>query len=236
MSDVAKKPFPSYLEMPKRLPSAFWWVMRIATFAIMLAAIWLIATHPTEGFALFWKVMIPSLPLLFAIAPGIWRQVCPMALLNQLPRTFGFSQERTLPVRFKNIAYFISVLLFFFLVSLRHVYFNKEPAALLILVCGALALAFLGGVFLKVEVVGVEPFVLQHRSKKPMVTPPFIQCVTVTALVVWDVKRTVTILICVLHSSAILRTKPYGMPGIRSFLLQVYQGLHLDFSPHRTPN
>ena len=36
-----------------------------------------------------------------------------------------------------------------FLVSLRHVYFNKEPAALLILVCGALALAFLGGVFFK---------------------------------------------------------------------------------------
>lgn len=149
MSDAAKKPFPSYLEIPARLPAAFWWVMRIATFVVMLAVIWLIATHPAEGFALFWKVMIPSLPLLFAIAPGIWRQVCPMALLNQLPRTFGFSQDRTLPVQFKNIAYFISVLLFFFLVSLRHVYFNKEPAALLTLVSVALALAFLGGVFFK---------------------------------------------------------------------------------------
>ncbi len=149
MTDVAKKPFPSYLEMSARLPAAFWWVMRIATFAVMLAVIWLVATQPAKGFALFWKVMIPSLPLLFAVAPGIWRQVCPMAFLNQLPRTFGFSQERTLPVHFKNVAYFISVLLFFFLVSLRHVYFNKEPAALLVLIIGALALAFLGGVFFK---------------------------------------------------------------------------------------
>ena len=149
MSDVADKPFPSYLEMPARFPAWFWWGMRIATFITMLAVIWLVATRPADGFALFWKVMIPSLPLLFAIAPGIWRQICPMAFLNQLPRTFGFSQERTLPVHFKNIAYFISVLLFFFLVSLRHVYFNKEPAALLALVFGALALAFIGGVLFK---------------------------------------------------------------------------------------
>ncbi len=149
MSDVADKPFPSYLEMSARLPAAFWWTMRVAAFAVMLAVIWMVATRPADGFALFWKVLIPSLPLLFAVAPGIWRQICPMAFVNQLPRTFGFSQEKTLPVRFKNLAYFISVLAFFFLVSLRHVYFNKEPAALLALVAGALALAFLGGVLFK---------------------------------------------------------------------------------------
>jgi nitrite reductase (NADH) large subunit len=149
MSEFAEKPFPSYLEMPSRLPAWFWWGFRIATFLIMLVVIWLIATRPATGIALFWKILIPSLPLLFAFAPGIWRQICPMALLNQLPRTFGFSHERTLPVRFKNLAYFVSVLAFFFLVSLRHVYFNKEPAALLILIIGALSLAFLGGVLLK---------------------------------------------------------------------------------------
>ena len=149
MSEVADKPFPSYLEMPAQLPAWFWWNFRIATFAVMLVITWLVATKPEIGFAIFWKIMIPLLPLLFATAPGIWRQICPMALLNQLPRTFGFSQERTLPVGFKNLAYFISVLAFFCLVSLRHVYFNKEPAALLTLVFAALALAFLGGLFLK---------------------------------------------------------------------------------------
>lgn len=149
MVDVTEKPFPTYLEMPTRLPAWFWWVLRIVAVLVMLGVAWLVAFAPDTGFAIFWKVLIPSLPLLFATAPGIWRQICPMALVNQIPRTFGFSQERTLPVRFKNLAYFVSVLAFFFLVSLRHVYFNKEPAALLTLVFGALALAFLGGLLFK---------------------------------------------------------------------------------------
>ena len=149
MSEVADKPFPTYLEMPARLPAWFWWGFRLATFAVTLLLAWLIATAPETGFALFWKVIIPLLPLSFAVAPGIWRQICPMALMNQLPRTFGFSQERTLPVKVKNLAYFISVLTFFFIVSLRHVFFKNEPAALLALIFGGLALAFLGGVFFK---------------------------------------------------------------------------------------
>lgn len=93
MSEFVEKPFPSYLEMPSHLPAWFWWAFRVATVGVMLVVAWLIATQPEIGFAVFWKVLIPSLPLLFAVAPGIWRQICPMALVNQLPRTFGFSQD-----------------------------------------------------------------------------------------------------------------------------------------------
>jgi nitrite reductase (NADH) large subunit len=149
MSEAIEKPFPSYLEMPARLPAAFWWTLRWGTLAVTLALAWLVVNNPADGFALFWKVLIPSLPLLFAVAPGIWRQICPMALLNQLPRTLGISREWTLPVRFKNLAYFVSAIAFFVLVSLRHIYFNKEPAALVVLMISALSLAFLGGLFFK---------------------------------------------------------------------------------------
>ena len=149
MSDTAHKPFPSYIDMPSKIPKWFWNSFRAITFAVMLGVAWLIAVSPETGLALFWKVMIPLLPILFAVAPGIWRQICPMALLNQIPRTLGFSKELTLPVNIKNIVYFISVLAFFFLVSLRHVYFNKDPAALLILMGVALSLAFLGGLLFK---------------------------------------------------------------------------------------
>lgn len=149
MNEIVEKPFPSYLEVEPKLPTQFWWAVRVATFAVMGAVIWLVATEPEKGFAVFWKVMIPSLPLLFAVAPGIWRQICPMAFLNQIPRTFGFSRELTLPVNVKNLAYFVSVLAFFFLVSLRHVYFNSEPAWWMALIFTALGLAFLGGFFFK---------------------------------------------------------------------------------------
>tara|TARA_R110002050_G_scaffold300447_2_gene469830 strand:+ start:572 stop:3214 length:2643 start_codon:yes stop_codon:yes gene_type:complete len=149
MSDIADKPFPSYLEMPSRLPAWFWWAFRLATIAVMVFVIWKVWAEPNLGFAIFWKLLIPSLPLLFAVAPGVWRQICPMAFMNQLPRTFGFSRELTLPVRVKNLAYFISVLAFFFLVSLRHIYFNHEPLAWMVLIFTALGLAFVGGFFFK---------------------------------------------------------------------------------------
>lgn len=149
MSEASNKPFPSYLEMQSRLPAWFWWSFRLATFGVMSFVIWKVWTEPELGFSLFWKLLIPSLPLVFAIAPGIWRQICPMAFLNQLPRTFGFSREMTLPVKAKNLAYFVSVLAFFFLVSLRHVYFNMDSLAWMILIVSALSLAFLGGLLFK---------------------------------------------------------------------------------------
>jgi polyferredoxin len=113
----------------------------------MLLVIWLIASQPEVGFAVFWKILVPSLPLVFATMPGFWRQICPMALLNQIPRTLGFSRDLRLPIMFKNVAFFVSTLAFFILVSLRHVYFNNEPTALLLLIGGALLLAFVGGYF-----------------------------------------------------------------------------------------
>ena len=149
MTDVADKPFPSYLELPSRLPAWFWWAFRVATIFVMIFVIWKVWTEPDFGFALFWKLLIPSLPFLFAVAPGVWRQICPMAFVNQLPRVFGFSREMTLPVEFKNLAYFISVLAFFFLVSLRHIYFNQEPFGWTVLIVSSLGLAFLGGLFFK---------------------------------------------------------------------------------------
>lgn len=32
--------------------------------------------------AIFWKIVIPALPILLLIAPGLWRNVCPLAFLN----------------------------------------------------------------------------------------------------------------------------------------------------------
>lgn len=149
MSQTNANPFPNYLEMPAKVPPIVWRILRVLTLAAVGVVCYLVAVYPDIGFTIFWRILIPSLPLLFAVAPGIWRQICPMALINQIPRTFGFSLNRTLPIYFKNLAYFIAVLSFFFLVSLRHIYFNTEPAMLLALVATALALAFVGGVIFK---------------------------------------------------------------------------------------
>ncbi len=141
--------FSTYLEIPTRLPQWIWWALRVLTLLVTFALIAVLAMQPALGLDLFWKLIIPSLPLVFAVIPGVWRQVCPMALVNQLPRTFGFGLARTLPPWAKNVAYLVSTLVFFFVVTLRHVVFNSEPEAVLSLMCGALFLAFAGGVVFK---------------------------------------------------------------------------------------
>lgn len=141
--------FATYLEIPTRLPQWFWWTLRALTLAGTLVLVWIVAAFPQVGLDVFWKFLIPSLPLVFAVIPGFWRQVCPMALVNQLPRTFGFGFARTLPMWAKNGAYLVSTLVFFFVVTLRHVIFNIDSIALLALMVGALSLAFAGGVVFK---------------------------------------------------------------------------------------
>lgn len=146
---AAAKPFPSYLELPARVPDAAWRVLRALVLLASLGMAWILASYPTFGLALFWRVVVPLLPAIFAFAPGLWRQVCPMAYLNQLPRSFGLAGTRTLPVAWKNHVYIFSVILFFVLVSLRRVYLNTVPDTLILLILLALGFSLFGGLLFK---------------------------------------------------------------------------------------
>jgi nitrite reductase (NADH) large subunit len=59
------------------------------------------------------------LPAVLVIAPGLWRQVCPMAFLNQIPRMTDTSRNRPLPAKWKDSAFLIAVTLFIGCVAAR---------------------------------------------------------------------------------------------------------------------
>jgi hypothetical protein len=46
----------------------------------------LLIAVPDTGLFVMWKVVIPLLPVLFLVAPGIWRNLCRLAASNQAPR------------------------------------------------------------------------------------------------------------------------------------------------------
>ena len=97
----------------------------------------------------FWGLIVPALPLLFFLAPGLWRNVCPMATLNQTPRRFGFTRALTMPKWFREYGYVIGIGLFLAIVASRKVLFDGSGAALGSLIVVCLAAAFAGGVLLK---------------------------------------------------------------------------------------
>jgi len=141
--------FTNYTQMPKRVPDAVWTALRLAMLVLTLAEIALLFTDPELGLLLFWGLAVPCLPGLFAIAPGLWRQVCPMAFANQMPRMLGFSRALTLPPALRFWAYAIAIAVLVSLVSIRSLTLNHTGWAVGMMCATSLALAFAGGVLFK---------------------------------------------------------------------------------------
>ena len=141
--------FPSYTQIKSRLPKAFWWFLRAVILLLTLFIIYLLLFQPDIGLVVFWALLIPLLPLVFAVMPGLWRNICPMALLNQLPREMGLSRENTLSDSGRKIALYLSVLAFIVFVLLRHPLLNNNGFYLGLILLTALGLALIGGIVFK---------------------------------------------------------------------------------------
>lgn len=146
---VQPKFFDNYTKRPARVPSAVWHAARVLTLAATLAVAAALFLRPEIGLKLFWGVVIPSLPILLVFAPGLWRQVCPMAFLNQIPRMTGISAARQLPEALQAYAFLVAVAGFVGMVALRKPLLNHSGLAVGVGIVAVLVLAFLGGLFFK---------------------------------------------------------------------------------------
>ena len=67
---------------------------------------------PDDGLYVMWKVVIPALPLLWLVVPGLWRNICPLSASNQTPRVLGLSKALTAPPWLKEYGFVIGAGLF----------------------------------------------------------------------------------------------------------------------------
>lgn len=141
--------FLNYMEMRRYLPIAVWRVLQVAAVLLAGAVCYVLVTQPELGLFVFWSLAVPVLPLVFLLAPGLWRNLCPLAVANQLPRLLGFSAARAVPGWFKQYNYVIGISFFFVLASSRKVIFNASGPATAALIAIALVAAFVGGVLFK---------------------------------------------------------------------------------------
>lgn len=137
--------FANYTQRPAQGSHAGWMALRVIVLLLALVEIALLFAKPALGLALFWTVAVPILPALWAIAPGLWRQVCPMAFVNQLPRLLGHEVRRGLPASARYWSYLFAAGLLVALVALRRPLFNTDGAATGVMCAMALVLAAAGG-------------------------------------------------------------------------------------------
>lgn len=96
--------------------------------------------------ALFWHGFVLPAPLLFLLAPSIWRNVCPPATLNHVPRVLGMPAGRRLPPWLQRAALPVSGVLLVLIVVLRPIWFDRSPPALATFDLLLLGLVFVGGI------------------------------------------------------------------------------------------
>ncbi len=141
--------FPNYTQIPKGISIQAWWGVRIGSLVAALVVAGLLIVSPDDGLFVMWKIVIPLLPLLFLVAPGVWRNICPLAASNQTPRVLGLTRGLTAPAWFKEYGYVVAISLFVLFVVLRKAGLDDNGPASALLLLGALTGGFLGGMYLK---------------------------------------------------------------------------------------
>ena len=143
------EPFPNSTQLPRRVPIAAWHAARVVSVAAAIGLCVLLVVRPATGLELWWGLAIPLLPLVWLVAPGLWRNVCPLAATNQTPRLLKFSRARTAPDAFREYAPLVGMGAFVLLVASRRPLLDDSGVATAALIGTALAAAFAGGILLK---------------------------------------------------------------------------------------
>ncbi len=145
----ALPPFPNYTQIPSMLSVRAWWVVRGTGVIATLVVVLLCFAVPKTGLRIVWGIGIPLLPILFFLAPGLWRNICPLAASNQTPRVMGWTRALEPPAWLKRYGYLISITLFVVFISVRKLGLQTNGPGSGGLLLLALLGGFTGGMFLK---------------------------------------------------------------------------------------
>ncbi|WP_269821595.1 FAD-dependent oxidoreductase [Nocardia yamanashiensis] len=141
--------FPVFTELPSHIPLRFWQGVRVGSMAIYLALIVALLVRPAGGLFVMFQVIVPLLPGLFLFAPGLWRNVCPLAATNQLPRLLGFTRAAAAPRWIRERGFLLAVVLFFGIAGSRLAGLDRSGVATAAVLALVALAAFTGGVAFK---------------------------------------------------------------------------------------
>src|SRR5262249_45018928 len=77
--------FRNYMDLPRRVPISAWHAIRVMSVLAYVVLVVGLFVRPAGALFAFFKIIVPLLPILFFVAPGLWRNLCPLAAANQAP-------------------------------------------------------------------------------------------------------------------------------------------------------
>jgi len=142
-----KELFPPAKKLPTIFSEKTWHIIRIFTLLCLITVMILLYLKPEVGLFIFWRIIIPILPMVLFLSTGFWRNMCPLSEINQTPVQLKFSKDHKLPDWPKKYGIVIAISLLIILVSGRKYLFNTNAyaltALLLLLAISAFIMGFL---------------------------------------------------------------------------------------------
>jgi hypothetical protein len=153
-----------------------------------LGVVALLVVREDLGLFLTWDVLVPLVPASLLIAPQVWRNLCPIAVVHQLPVRLGIGGARRLPVRVQRAAPAVAAALFYLIVPLRLTVFNESGPALAAFVLAVLVAAFVGAVVVTGKGGWCATFcpvlpVERLYGQQPVLDAPHAHCVACTGCI-----------------------------------------------------
>ena len=125
-----------------------WRIAQTLVWLTGLAIFFSLIYFPSVGLLVFWNMLIPVAPALLVVATGLWRNICPLATTNLLPRHFNLSEKRKMSPAAQARLQLIAIVALYTIVPLRHVLFNTNGMATALLLFVAASIGFgMGFVF-----------------------------------------------------------------------------------------
>ena len=91
--------------------------------------------YPSVGLLILWNILIPVAPALLVVAPGLWRNICPLATTSLLPRHFQLSKGKKMSAGLQGKLQLAAIISLYIIVPLRHLLLNcNGPATGLLLI------------------------------------------------------------------------------------------------------
>jgi hypothetical protein len=118
-----------------------WLTLQAAMLSVGVVLIGLLLFWPDLGIALMWNLLIPVAPALVTIAPGLWRNICPMATFHMLPQKLGIAQNIRMPEWGAAALGLIGMILLFVVVPMRRIGLNVDGTLTAIMLLTAAAVA-----------------------------------------------------------------------------------------------
>lgn len=118
-----------------------WQALQAVVLAVGTTIVTLLLLLPKTGLFLLWDVLIPVAPLLLAVAPGVWRNVCPLGTFSLAPRHLGLSRAARLDAAWQGRLLAGAVVLLVLIVPLRHVILDHNGVVTGVVLLGVAALA-----------------------------------------------------------------------------------------------